>query len=491
MTLRQRLFLWYGGVLFVTGGCLCLVLYLIVAHKMRKEFYQFLTDEYLEAVQITNENLGNRRALKRAVLTEVKGVRYFPFVYRLYDLDKGEDVLMLATKKEWLQALPVVRIPQNEPDHTSVVSGEEGELVRLAKKWLNRGRDETKRRRSIFSADGEREEEIHFLTGYPNKKQHPHLLLQVGLSYERVHLCLSSLRHYLLATFFVAMALATVGGHLLASHGLKPVHQIAASLEQVDAGSISYRLPEPKAKDEIGRIVQSVNSMLGRLQEALQHQRDFTANAAHELRTPLTAAKCRLEVALERERGAGEYEEAIQDALDRLSGLNKLIEDLLFLANLDVRPDSYERQEVSLFDLLADITEFFGIVAEQKGINLRLACPSQCTATGNEALLRRLFSNLIENAISHTPPGGEIRVETSCTEGRCNIMVIDSGSGMDAKDLARIFQRFYRADDAGNWRKGAGLGLSICKKIVEVHGGLIRANSERGKGTSFNVHLPR
>ena len=106
-------------------------------------------------------------------------------------------------------------------------------------------------------------------------------------------------------------------------------------------------------------------------------------------------------------------------------------------------------------------------------------------------MLRRLFSNLIENAISHTPPGGEIRVETSCTEGRCNIMVIDSGSGMDAKDLARIFQRFYRADDAGNWRKGAGLGLSICKKIVEVHGGLIRANSERGKGTSFNVHLPR
>ena len=236
----------------------------------------------------------------------------------------------------------------------------------------------------------------------------------------------------------------------------------------------------------------SVNSMLERIEDAFMRLKDFTADVAHELRTPLTAAKCRLDVAMELPRETGEYEDAIRDTLDRLAGLNTLVENLLLLAELDGEPERRERRDVRLGELLADIAEFFGIAAEQKDINLRVECTDQCVVSGNSTLLRRLFSNLIENAIRHTPPGGEVRLDTACDDGGCNITVMDTGSGLAPDDLAKVFQRFYRADSARTWGKeGAGLGLSICRKIVETHGGRIRATSERGEGTSLHVWLPR
>ncbi len=467
MKLRQRLFLWYGGVLFVMGAVLVVAVYLVVAHKLRVEFGQFLTDEYWEAVQITNKHISQLDDLKQAVKLEVGGVRYFYFIYRLYDVDKAQFLLDLSSKEEWLGSLPAVRTPRNELERSVVLLGEERQ-------------------------HRESRSEIHFLTGWPDREKHPNLLLSVGLCYDRVWHRLGSLRDNLLLAFVITTVLASLGGHLLASRGLKPIHNIATSLEQVSASSLSYRLPEAETKDEIGRIVHSVNSMLERLQTAFQRLTEFTADAAHELRTPLAAAKCRADVALERQRETEEYEEALRDVLDRLTGLENLVDQLLLLANLDARPDDHKREHVNVQDLLADISGFFEIAAEQKGIEFRMDCAERCDVTGNPALLRRLFSNLIENAIRHTPPGGAVRVQTSWIDGGCNIAVTDTGSGLDPGHLDKVFQRFYRADGARTWGKGGtGLGLSICQKIVEVHEGSIQAHSEKGKGTSFSVHLPR
>lgn len=467
MKLRQRLFLWYGGVLFVMSAVLVVAVYLVVAHKLRVEFGQFLSDEYWEAVQITNRHIGELNDLKQAVKLEVGGVRYFYFVYRLYDVDKAKFLLDLSSKEEWLKSLPAVRTPRNELERSVVLLGEEGP------------------RR-------ENRNELHFLTGWPDREKHPNLLLSVGLCYDRVWHRLGSLRDNLFLAFIITTALASLGGHLLASRGLKPIHSIANSLEDVSASNLSYRLPEPEVNDEIGRIILSVNSMLHRLETAFQHLREFTADAAHELRTPLTAAKCRVDVALERQRENEEYEEAFRDVLDRLTGLENLVDQLLLLANLDARPDDHKREQVNIQALLADISGFFEIAAEHKAVDFSLDCAERCDITGNPALLRRLFSNLIENAIRHTPAGGAVRVQTSCTDGGCNIAVTDTGSGLDSGHLAKVFQRFYRADGARTWGKGgSGLGLSICQKIVEVHEGSIQAHSEKGKGTSFSVHLPR
>jgi len=451
----------------VTAGLLVLSVYLTVAHKIRGEFHQFLTDEYLEAVEITNEHIDDLGALRLAMETEMKGARFFRSVYRLYDLDKNEELLALSIEEEWIRKLPPFHIPEKEQELRTVLLRTEG-------------------------PDRESADEIQFLTGWPDKKNHPNLLLTVGLCYDRVWLRLRSLRHNLFVALFVTTLLAGIGGHVFSSRGLKPIHEIATSLERVGADDLSYRLPEPPAQDEVGRIVASVNSMLKRLEDAFQQLRAFTADAAHELRTPLAAAKCRLDVALERERTPEEYQDAIQDALDRLTGLSTLVDSLLLLSELDARHDHYEKGSVKLCDLLSDIAEFFEVAAEENGTHLTVTCPQDSTVTGNTDLLRRLFSNLIENAMRHTPPAGTIKVEASCTQTECTIAVTDTGDGMNSEELAKIFRRFYRADSARTWGQGGvGLGLSICQKIVEVHGGSIEVESEKAKGTTFRVHLPR
>jgi heavy metal sensor kinase len=467
VTLRQRLFLWYGGVLFGMAAVLVVAVYSIVAHKLKGEFDQFLLDEYREAVEITNGHLDDLSALERAIETEVRGARYFPFVYRLYDIDEGKLLLALATETDWLRSLPTVRTPHKDMESSAVLLGGEEE-------------------------EREDRDEIHFLTGWPNKEDHSNLLLNVGLCYDRVWLRLCSLRYNLFMAFLVTTLVAALGGHLLASRGLRPIYEVAASLEQIGVKALSYRLPEPGVQDEIGRILQSVNSMLTRLEDAFAQLREFTADAAHELRTPLAAAKCRLDVALEQQRSTEEYQDAIRDALDRLASLGTLLDNLLLLAELEAKSDRHERQAVSLRELFTDISELFEVAAEQKGIRLTMSCAEDYTVTGNPTLLRRLFSNLTENAIRHTMPGREVRVEASCEDEQFTVTVTDTGVGMSTGDLAKVFRRFYTGDTARTPGKvGAGLGLSICHKIVEVHGGAIEVETQKGKGTTFIVHLPR
>jgi len=472
MTLRQRLFVWYGAVLFAVCGLFVTEIYLLVAHKMKKEFYQFLADEYEEGVRLVNENIADLEALTRTIEVEVKGKRYFGEVYRLYDMEKREDVLMIATRwEDELRALPPPEIQQSAAHG----SDNHNETQRSSLRLTDEGGDE-----------------IRFLTGRPDPQRHPNLVLQVGLSYRRVHRRVHSLLYYLLTALAATILLATLGGNLLASRGLRPIRQIATSLEQTTAGNLARRLPPPECHDEVGRIVRSFNGMLARLEEAFHYLEDFTADAAHELRGPLTAAKCGLDVALQLPRTTAEYQQAIRDALDRLSGLSKLVNNLLLLANLDATPESPEgRQQVDLSKLLIDIAEFFAIVAQQKEIHLSLNSPGQHRVTGNPVLLRQLFSNLIENAIRHTPSGGEVCVAASGSQEGCTITVTDTGPGLAAKDIGKIFHRFYTGDDARtSGKKGVGLGLSICKKIVEVHGGRITVGSELGKGTTFDVRLP-
>ena len=482
MTLRLRLFLWNSGALLVVGGLLVLVVYVVVAHKTRQEFYGFLHDEFDEAARFTARTLGDMPALRRSVRTEVEGARNFPMVYRLYDLEKHENVALMATRwEDQLRALPPPPIPGSRPAPTSAA-------VRPHDRSRYDGFDPSQ---YIMVVGEGRGEEIRFLTGWVDKERHPELLLQVGLYYERIHLRLRALKGYLGLAFAASLALAAVGGYVLASRSLKPINQIATSLEQIDADNLSHRLPEPAVMDEIGRITRSANGLLGRLEEAFQRHSDFTADAAHELRTPLAAARCRLDVALERERGGAEYEQAIRDALEQLSGLNRLIENLLLLANLDARPERYQRGAVDLTGLLGGIVDLFGIAAEQKQVHLALDCPPDAGVKGNPTLLRRLFSNLLQNAIAHTPGGGEVSVQAVRSDSACTVTVADTGPGMAPKDLARVFERFHRADDSRSRDKGGfGLGLSICKKIVEVHDGVIKADSRPGEGATFTVSVP-
>jgi len=340
-----------------------------------------------------------------------------------------------------------------------------------------------------------RADELHefgYLTGRPDPEGHPHLLLAVGLSYEPVRQRLGSLRNSLMWALVAALGLATAGGWLLASRALKPIQALAQSVEGMDARDLSRRLPEPQSDDEMAKIVRSINNMFGRLERTFEAMGGFTADAAHELRTPLTAARCRLEVALEKDRTAVEYQDVLRDVGEQLGGLNKLVDNMLLLANLDARPHSYEREEVDLRELLLEIAEFFEILAGQQGIDLEIDCADSCLVSGNPSLLRRLFSNLIENALRHTAAGGRVRLSVEPGTSGAAVTVADTGEGMPPAAAAHIFQRFHRADASRSRDSGGfGLGLAITREIVEAHDGLIKVESAPGKGTTFHVYLPR
>jgi len=485
MTLRLRLFLWYGGVILVTGAVLVVSLYLVVSYNIRSEFHRFLGQEYEEIARISMDHFGDRQALERSLETEVGVSRYLPMVCRLYDARAGKELLLRSTRdEERYENLPVPRLDANAglQKGLMVTGDRDGAFVM--------GDVDSPDDIALTLAQTEADE-LHFLTGWLDEEKHPGVILQVGLGYVNVSRRLLSLRCHMLAVFAVILGIALAGGHWLASRGLRPMHELADMLEHVDARDLSYRLPEQGREDEIGRIMRSTNVMLGHLESAFQQLGSFTGYAAHELRTPLAAAKLRLEVAVERERDSEQYARAIEDALEQLSALNTLVDNLLLLATLEARPGSFEREDVDLGGPLSEIVEFFAILGDEREVNVTLTCPAGAKVTGNPALLRRLFSNLIENAVANTPPGGEARLEVAPTEGGCWVTVRDTGRGMTSVELSRAFERFYRGDTSRSRGAGrAGLGLSICKKIVEAHAGIIKAESEPEKGTTFSVYLP-
>jgi len=459
--LRTRLVAWYSGVFLASSAALVTAMYAVVAHKLRNDFRHYLEDEYAEACRITRDALNDWTELRRDVEVEVEGNRYFPMSYRLYDARQGSELIVVAPK--WREAL----------DYRPELGGRGGQPSRTERQ-LRDGATHL----------------VHFVTGPLDDAESRHLIVEVGMSYTRVYKRLHSLREVLLFALVVGAIASVVGGWFLASRSLRPIDTVASALEHIEAESLSDRLPERKTADEIGRLTAAVNRMLSRLEQSFETNRTFTADAAHELKTPLTALKCRLEMAADAGDG-GDLRQATRDCLGAVNDLSHLIDNMLLLARLDSEQRPRETEPVCLSDVWEDVREIFEALAEQQGVRLDFRPDDECRVAGDRALLRRLLSNLVENAISYTRSGGQVTVILSRGQGTCQVAVSDTGIGIDREDLDRVFERFFRADRSrARARGGTGLGLSICRRIAELHGGTISVRSERGMGSTFCITLP-
>jgi len=230
--------------------------------------------------------------------------------------------------------------------------------------------------------------------------------------------------------------------------------------------------------------------------------RSSLADAAHDLRTPLTAMRGIIDVTLNRPRAVHEYENVLTQLRGEVDRLTKLVDDLLTMARLDDMAFVVQEETLNLTDLLEAVVDQMRHLAMKKGIALELHSPDQLKMTGDATLLIRLFLNLLDNAVKYTPPGGRVVVQASIDESMKDreklgseskyviVTVEDTGPGITEEDLKQIFERFYRADKSRSRVRGSGLGLSIVRKIVELHGGEIHVESQVGKGSTFTVHLP-
>ncbi len=225
------------------------------------------------------------------------------------------------------------------------------------------------------------------------------------------------------------------------------------------------------------------------LEAAVLRLRQFTADASHELRTPLSVLNVQAQSALASGGFDPEAASLIKSQLEEIDRLALMVEDLLTLSRLE--SPAVERASVDVADLVLESVEQFRAIAESKGVDLNVTKVEPSVITGDRSQLRRLVSNLLDNALEHTERGGSVSVELGRSEDILRLIVADDGRGISASDIPRIFERFYRADRSRSRRTGgAGLGLAIVKCVVEFHGGRVTVESELGKGSSFVVELP-
>src|SRR5215510_3270976 len=295
----------------------------------------------------------------------------------------------------------------------------------------------------------------------------------------------------------LALLLGSYGGLLLANQALRPVDRMTRAAEQIAAGDLSERVPEPSQMDELGRLAATFNDMIARLQAAFERQKQFTSDASHELRTPLAVMRGDIEVTLRRERSAEEYKRALTSNLEEIIRLSRLVEDLLTLARGDTGRFELRCEPVDLNDLCRRMAEYISPLADQRDQTLIYEPPpgaetAPVIVSADTLRVKQLLLNLLDNAIKYTPLRGRVALRLKTENNVAVITVVDTGRGIPPEDMPHIFERFFRrsAKTADRTAAGFGLGLSIVKWIVDSHGGRIEAKSEVGKGTEFTVRLP-
>lgn len=289
-----------------------------------------------------------------------------------------------------------------------------------------------------------------------------------------------------------AMALAMAGGYLLAGRVLAPVGAMADTARRITAESLSARLPVENPHDEFGRLAVVFNETLSRLDIAFEQLRRFTADASHELRTPLTGIRSVGEVALQRPLSTQEYRDVIASMLEEVDRLTRLVENLLLLTRAEAGRIPIKPVLVDLTELVTSVSDILRVLADEKNQECTVDIVERVTAACDAGILRLAVTNVMYNAIKYTPNKGEIRVAARrSTLGDAVIEIQDTGPGIAVTHRERIFERFYRVDDARSRDTGGvGLGLAIARWAVEANGGRIELESEEGHGTMFRIVLP-
>jgi len=318
-------------------------------------------------------------------------------------------------------------------------------------------------------------------------------IVQVGSPLEEIEEALRQLLLILLVAVPSVLILAVVGGLFLANKALRPVDEITNTARKIgSSGDLSQRIRlKRKVDDEIGRLAATFNEMIAKVENSFQQIKRFTADASHELKTPLTILRGEIEVGLKRLRTPEEYQKILASNLEEVKHMSRMVEDLLTLARADMGALELRKEVVDLGGRVREVWEEVRLWAEDKGVELLFQEDGEARIMGDRGRLRQLALNLIDNAIKYTPSGGRVELRVVRDGDEVTFSVADTGEGIPAEDLQRIFERFYRVDKArSRQRGGTGLGLSICKWIAEAHGGRISAESELGRGSKFHVFLP-
>jgi two-component system, OmpR family, sensor kinase len=305
---------------------------------------------------------------------------------------------------------------------------------------------------------------------------------------------LESIRHAFALIIPLGILLASAGGYFLARRALAPVATMSQQASKIDAANLHDRLAVVNERDELGVLAQSFNQLLDRLAHSMDQQRRFMADASHELRTPIAILRGEADVALSQpQRSVGEYRESLQILRDEARRLSQIVENLFTLARADAGNYPLTKTQFYLDELLGECVRAARTLAAAKEIHLDLQSEDELLVDADEALIRRMVLNLIDNAIKFSPAGGHVSVTARREGARYVVAVKDAGIGIPTELQPRLFERFFRADKARTHQNdattGAGLGLAISRWIAEAHHGELTLLSSDEKGSVFVASL--
>jgi two-component system OmpR family sensor kinase len=450
VSVRTRLTLWYSGVLLaivVTVGALSY-------SWLRVGLLQDLDASLLTVAQLVKDTDAPARAAgdHEALLRELLGPELYDKFFQLLD-PQGRPRLAPAAPRPY--ALPLssearARAARGQNTFESVSLAEAGPVRVLTMPIVRDGRIEE--------------------------------IVQVGMLLRRAHVALDRYLDTLIVLIPLGVGLAAVGGAVIAQVALRPLDRMTQTARRIGAEDLTRRVERSGSGDELDRLAETMNDMLGRLDEAFAQTRRFAADAAHELRTPLAALRGSMEVVLRGDRAAEEYRRVLASGLEEV--------DLLLLSRSLAGPEPTNAC-VDLEPLLLEVFDAGARLGQAAGVAVRVETAAPATVRGDAGALRRALGNLVENAVKYTPRGGKVELGLSAGDGAATVTVSDTGIGIEPPDTERIFEPFVRLDAARSRDTGgAGLGLAIARSIVTAHRGTLTVESRPGAGSRFTIRLP-
>jgi heavy metal sensor kinase len=318
----------------------------------------------------------------------------------------------------------------------------------------------------------------------------PLIIAQVGQAMESQSRFVEAFKRIFIITMTLLIVIAAGVGWFMARQAVSGVEAVTRTAQKISGGSLEERVPVKPRGDEIDQLATTFNQMLDRIQTLLTEIKEMSDNIAHDLRSPIARMRGLAEVTLTTSKSLSEYESMAASTVEECDRLLDMINTMLFISKTEAGLERPSRADVDIGALIRSACELFEPTAEDKHITLNCQAPEKTFLLGDSRMLQRMLSNILDNAVKYTPPGGEVKVSVSEANRDIVITIHDTGIGISGADLTRIFERFYRGDQSRS-EPGTGLGLSLARAIARAHGGNITVTSELNQGSTFTITLPK
>jgi two-component system, OmpR family, heavy metal sensor histidine kinase CusS len=435
-------------------------LYIVLRTELDRSTELFLADKLHVLRTMLWERPDDEDALREEIELESQARRYQQFYIRLLD-EHGVPIMTTPGMAEQLELAELASRTRGGSERSIAMAGRHGQPFRVTSAMAPVGTLPTHSDTVQIAIDVSQEEEL-----------------------------LARYRMWFWGILLTTSVLFPLVGYRIARHGIRPVEEIAGTARRITSTNLRERIGSEGYPSELASLAGTFNEMLERLEESFERISRFTADIAHDLRTPVNNIRGEAEVALARARTVDEYRDVLESSLEEAVRLSDLIGDLLFLARAASPLTELHRENVNIGELLTTVRDYYEASATDAGISFAVNEGAEpLNAELDRSLMLRAVSNLVSNAIAHTPPGGTVTLAATNEDDGICIEVSDTGVGIPAEAIPRVFDRFFRVDPSrSKISGGTGLGLAIVQGILALHGGSAEITSQLGNGARVTLH---